>query len=302
MRQKVAVITINFNGLTDTLECLDSLQEAKKKLDFDVFVVHYQAEDNREKLNAHPIKPHIIPSNDNLGFAGFNNLALKTISLEDYTHVVLLNNDTTVQPNFLQPLLQALEDSHVAFASPKIYFYPGKEFHQGYAHEHKGNVLWYAGGIIDWQNMLLFHRGVDEVDRGQFDAQVEIDFATGCCMAFKTTLLDKVGFMPNDYFMYYEDAAWCQKAKKHALISVYVPESRIYHKNASSTGGSGSPFHHYYQTINRFRFAQEYAPLKTRLLLTKQHILQALAGNKQDRLLSLHALLKKNSPPPEVHD
>jgi GT2 family glycosyltransferase len=301
MRQKVAVITINFNGLADTLECLDSLQEAKKKADFDVIVVHYQAENDREKLNTHPITPLIIPSNENLGFAGFNNLALQSISPQNYSHVVLLNNDTTVDSNFLRPLLQALEDSSVAFASPKIYFYPGKEFHQDYPSQYMGKVLWYAGGVIDWQNMLLFHRGVDEVDRGQFDTLAKTDFATGCCMAFKTTLLDKVGFMPNDYFMYYEDAAWCQRARQRSLQSVYVPESNVFHKNASSTGGSGSPFHEYYQTINRFRFAQDFAPVKTRLLLIKHHLKQMLTGTKQERMRSLHAMLKKNSSTLAAH-
>jgi GT2 family glycosyltransferase len=297
MRQKVAVITINFNGLSDTLACLDSLSIAQKNHDFEVIVVHYAGKNDVDALKNHPLSPKVIESEVNLGFAGFNNLALTAIAQEAYSHIVLLNNDTTLDPNFLPPLLDALNDPSVAFASPKIYFYPHKEFHKGYPAEHLGKIIWYAGGVIDWQNLLLFHRGVDEVDRGQFDNLTETDFATGCCMAFTTKTLDKVGYMPNDYFMYYEDAAWSQKAKRRGLKSVYVPKAHVFHKNASSTGGSGSSFHEYYQTINRFRFAKAFAPLKTQLLLTKQHLMQLVQGNQKQRRLSLHTLLNKQALP-----
>lgn len=293
MRQKVAVITINFKGLSDTLECLDSLVKAQKYSNFDTVVVHYDDGSNSDELVNHQIAPKLILSTENLGFAGFNNLALKTLLSDDYSHFVLLNNDTTVSPTFLEPLVNALQDEKIAFVSPKIYFPPGKEFHSGYEQQNVGKIIWYAGGVIDWQNMLLFHRGVDEVDRGQFDKPIETDFATGCCVAFRRDVLDSVGFMPHDYFMYYEDAAWCRRVKQHSLKSVYEPRSHMYHKNASSTGGSGSSLHTYYQSINRFRFAMQFAPLKTKLVLIKQFLTKALTGNERERSISIHALLYK---------
>lgn len=269
MKQKVAVVLINYQdrALPNTLECLDSLTKLKTKHLSSVYIVNHDSASG--SLAQHPTLPKIIESKTNLGFAGHNNLGIKQALQDEQEYIILLNNDTRVDSGFVDPLMQTLQDPKVALVSPKIYFAPGHEFHQNYNKQQKGKVLWYAGGVIDWQNMLLFHRGVDEVDRGQFDEVVETDFATGCCVAFSRQTLDKISFMPEDYFMYLEDADWSMRAKQAGLKVLYQPHSAIWHKNAGSTGGSGSEFHNQYLTKNRLKFALKYAPLKTKLLVAK---------------------------------
>ena len=281
--KNVFVSILNFNGNKNTIECVESL----KKINISGFKLTILIIDNgsAEKLNLKndswgEIYLKIIRSEMNLGFSGGHNLGFKYIMTQNADYVIVLNNDTYVDRNFLQELIRVSDKNNKAgILVPKIYFAPGFEFHKDkYSKKEQGKVFWYAGGIMDWDNVIGHHRGVDEVDRGQFDQVEETELATGCCMMIKREVLDRVGLFDDKYYLYYEDSDLNVRTKKAGFKIVYIPKSVIFHKNAGSAGGSGSRLQDYYITRNRLLFGMRYAPLKAKIALIRESLKILLAG------------------------
>jgi len=293
MKPKTAVLVLHFRDNQHTIPCLDSLVDAYAVKPFATYVISIQSKNN-QVIKDHSVHPIIIETEQNDGFAWANNELMKAAFKDGHENVVLLNNDTTVKSDFLAPLEKALEDKTVGMVSPKIYFYPGNEFHHdSYTEDERGKVIWYMGGVFDWANVFASHWGVDEVDHGQWDKRIETDFASGCCVALTKKTVETVGFMDEQFFLYFEDADWCLTVKKHGLKIIIEPTSIIWHKNAGSTGGSGSPLQQYYQTRNRFYFGMKYAPLRTKLHLLKNTFTDLYNANPVIRQASRDAFLHR---------
>jgi GT2 family glycosyltransferase len=188
--------------------------------------------------------------------------------------VLILNNDITVDKNLLVGLTEvAEEDKKIGIVVPKIYFSKGSEYHKDrYTEKEKGHVFWYAGGLIDWDNMIASHRGVDEVDHGQYDRTEETEFATGCCMLLRVDVADNIRGFDERYFLYLEDLDLNMRVKSEGYTIVYAPKAYMWHQNAGSTGGSGSKLQDYFTTRNRLLFAHTYASLRTRFALFRENI------------------------------
>jgi GT2 family glycosyltransferase len=137
------------------------------------------------------------------------------------------------------------------------------------------------------------HRGVDEVDKGQYDVEKETDFSSGCCMGIKKEVFGKVGFLNERYFLYYEDNDYSQRVKEAGYKVIYTPKAVLWHKNAGSVGGSGSNLQDYYITRNRLLFGMTYASLKTKLALFKESIKFLLNGRKWQKKGVLDFYLRK---------
>jgi GT2 family glycosyltransferase len=289
MSKNAAIVIVNYSNTNDTLECLDSLAKVKTKARLMPVVVHYRENKGQQKILKHSLKPTVLVEKENLGFAGFNNLGIKRAVTEGAEVIVLLNNDTTVDHDFLDPLIEGLDDKSVALVSPKIYFYPGNETYK-YPKSNQGKVIWYGGGAIDWNNAYGFHKHVDEVDRGQADKAMTTDFATGCCLAFRSETYRQLEELPEEYFMYLEDVAWSVKAKELGLECYFEPRSKVWHKNAQSSGGTGSQLHLYYQTRNRIIFALKFAPLTTKLAILREAMGKFISPNEVERLAVIHGL------------
>ncbi|KKQ34533.1 MAG: putative glycosyltransferase [Microgenomates group bacterium GW2011_GWA2_37_6] len=146
-----------------------------------------------------------------------------------------------------------------------------------------GKVIWYAGGAIDWENVIGNHKGLDEVDKGQFDEDGETKMATGCCFLVKKEVLEKVGLYDDRYFLYFEDADFSERVKKAGFKIFYAPKSIIWHKNAQSSGGSGSSLQDYFTTRNRLIFGYTYAPMRTKIALFRQSLNLILKGRPWQR-------------------
>jgi GT2 family glycosyltransferase len=276
----IGIVILNFNGIYDTVECLESLSQVTMPKDCVMkIVVIDNASKERVKHQISSISEkykkmdvHVVENVENKGFTGGNNDGMKFLLDEGASYVVLLNNDTIVSPSFLSNLIQSSEKNPHAIVGPKIYFAPGFEYHDRYKKSEQGHVIWYAGGIIDWDNMYCSHRGVDEVDLGQYDKPGETPFVTGCCMLIPREVIEMVGYLNNNYFAYLEDVEYCLRALKHGFSLRYEPSSVIWHKNAQSSGKSGSNLHVYYQTRNRMMLGLHYAPVRTRLALLRESI------------------------------
>ena len=281
--KKVAIVTINFNGEKNTIECVDSLKKISSKEYFlNIYVVdnksprvestEYLAQ-NLPKIKIPNAKIELIKNTDNLGFAGGCNTGIERALSDTDDYILLLNNDTFVDKNLISELTRIAEsDKKIGIVAPKIYFAPGFEFHDKYKKSELGRVFWYAGGHMDWANVYGKHRGVDEVDSGQYDRTELTEFATGCCMLIKREVIEKVGILDYDYFLYYEENDFCQRVKRAGYTIMYAPKAFLWHKNAQSTGGSGSPLQDYFISRNRMLFGNRYAPFRTKLALFRESL------------------------------
>lgn len=264
----IAIVVLNYKGIAVTLACIESLRKIKAKdFNYKIIVVENNSQDGSSEELSQLKDIELIQNQQNLGFSGGMNTGIKFALSRNYDALVILNNDTYVDENFLQALNGSVKNADII--SPKIYFAPGYEFHKDrYKKAELGKVIWYAGGEIDWDNVIGVHIGVDEVDSGKYNKR-EISLATGCCMYVKTEVFKKIGLFDEKYFLYLEDMDFCVRAKKAGFKIIFEPKSIIWHKNASSAGGSGSKLQDYYFTRNRLRFAFKYAKLNTKIALLK---------------------------------
>lgn len=285
--KKVFIVILNYNGYKDTIELLGSLKKIKKDhFDLSVVVVDNSPEDPI-KINGNDFKDldlKAIYNNKNLGFSGGNNVGIKFALEKGADYVLLLNNDTYVDPEFIEQLLKVGEaETSAGIIVPKIYFAKGFEFHDKYKQTELGKVIWYAGGNIDWANVIGYHRGVDEVDKGQFEKIIDTEVASGCCLMIKREVLEKIKGYDDKYFLYYEDADFSKRAMENGYRILLAPKSLIWHKNAQSSGGSGSDLQDYYISRNRLIFGFKYAGIRARIALFKESIRLVFLGRPWQR-------------------
>lgn len=242
----VYVILVNWNGKADTLDCLDSLWRvdyARMK----VLVVDNGSSDG--SAQEIPVaNPHVelLALGRNLGFVGGNNAGI-TYSLDQGAeYVLLLNNDTTVSPDFLTRLVAAAESgSEVGVVGPVIYYHSQPE------------VIWSAGGRVDWQSGSTHMVGIGEREAGQFgSAPRKVDFISGCAMLIKAEALKQAGLLDASFFMYYEEVEWCVRFQRAGYTILHTPAAKIWHK-ISPEAREASPVVHYYMTRNRLIFLKK---------------------------------------------
>lgn len=293
--KKVVVVTINYNTDDDTHNLLKSLGEA----DTSGFALEIIVVDNGSAVPfvLHPKEKEsnviLLPSSSNTGFSGGNNIGITEALKRKADYVLLINNDTLVDSHMIKNLIAVLErDEKIGVVVPKIYFAKGHEFHKSrYKENELGRVFWYAGGSTDWDNVRSIHRGVDEVDEGQYDTSDEISFATGCCMMIKREVLENVGaqksepvqFFDERYFLYYEDADLSERIRNVGYDIFYVPDAILYHLNAASSGGAGNNLQDYFMTRNRMLFGMTYAPLRTKFALLRESVRLLLHGRNNQK-------------------
>jgi len=274
---QVAIIVLNWKQPKLTLETIDSILKIKNKsFKYQILLVDNGSPDDSveifKKKYSQNSKITTIETGSNLGYAGGNNFGIKYALKNKFDYCLLINNDVLVDPNFLEFLIQKAEDGY-KLTGPKIYFAPGYEYHSDwYSKREIGNVIWSAGGQMDWNNVYGSNIGVDEVDHGQFDhLNDHLDFLTGCCLLINNEVFQKIGFLDDKFFMYLEDVDFCQRALKAGFKMAYIPDSKIWHVNSGSSK-SGGDLHDYFITRNRLIFGFRYAKLRTKFALLRESI------------------------------
>ena len=297
---KIAVIILNYNGKEDTLTCLESLQKVVGDgyTTETIVVDNASGDDSVVEIQEKYPEVKLLINPQNLGFSEGNNVGIRHALTNQADYILLLNNDTTVDGYLFRELLVAEKTiDKSAVMGPKIYFSSGREFHKDrYKPEELGQVLWYAGGKIDWDNVIASHRGVDEVDRGQFNELGKTQFVTGCALFAPRVIFETVGLFDAKLYLYYEDVDFCKRAQKKGYDLYYIPGAKVWHKNAVSSGGSGSDLQVYYQTRNRLLIGMRYAPWKTKLALMREATLLLMSGTPTQRYAVGDFLRKKYGP------
>lgn len=244
----VYIVILNWNGKEHTLACLQSLEKIKYPRYVVVVVDNASSDGSAEYISRNFPWTKLIPNTINLRYAGGNNIGIDVAIANNADYILLLNNDTIVDENFLTELVNKSEsDPSIGMAGPKIYYYS----HQ--------NVIWFAGGGISWWSGWTYHNGIRKVDKGQFDKLEKVDYLTGCCLLVKREVIEKVGKLDESYFMYGEDVDWCVRASRAGFKLIYVPSSVIWHKVSASSGGNLSWFKNWNKLKSQIRLMCKYA-------------------------------------------
>jgi GT2 family glycosyltransferase len=246
---RVAIIVLTMNNYDDTKECLVSLQKVRYP-NFDVVVVdNGSVDDSYARLKREFPEVSMVASKENLGFAGGNNLGIEHALRCDPDYMVLLNNDTFVDPYFLNNLVQ------VAESDPRIGILGAKIF---YASEPQ--KIWYAGGSVKYLRGLCLHLGQDRMDQdGEFSRVADTEFVTGCLMMVRSSILSKIGLLDDRLFLYWEDTDFSMRVQKAGFRCVFVPTAHAWHK-ISRTSGERSPLTLYYTTRNHLIWVKGHVP------------------------------------------
>ena len=294
--KKICIIIVNWNRKKDTLTCLESLGKISRgKHTVEIVVVDNASSDGTAEAVVEKFPDvTVLASKTNDGFTGGNNRGMRYAMRHGADFIWLLNNDTMVHKNVLLGLLDALKHRAVGLAGSKIYFAPGYEFHHDrYRSGERGRVIWYAGGLVDWANMYASHRGVDEVDEGQYDTPSDTQFITGCSLMIKREVIQSIGYLDDRYFLYLEDLDYSLRARDAGFRLVYSPASVLWHINAGSTGKPGHGLHQYYLTRNRLLVGMRYAPLRTKTALVREAFRFIVSGPPVLRRAVLDFFLRK---------
>jgi GT2 family glycosyltransferase len=243
----ISIIALNWNATAVTCEFLRSVRETEIDESIEVIVVDNASnEDPTAPCEAALPGVRIVRNSSNLGFSGGNNAGIRAARGE---YFFIVNNDTEFTPGLLTGLLEIFrEHSDAGIACPKFQYYFSK------------GTIEYAGynsvNMLTGRNSMI---GSREKDQGQYDVAGVTHYAHGGAMLVPRKVVEEVGLMPEEFFLYYEELDWSEQMKKKGYRIYYQPRSLIYHKESMTTGKS-SPLKTFYLTRNRLLFMRRNAP------------------------------------------
>lgn len=225
---RAAVILLNWNQKEMTLACLRSLAGVDYPSFFTVLVDNASEDGSVEAVEADFPQVTVIRNDRNLGVAGGRNVGLRHVLEQGADYLLLLDNDTEVDPAFLREMVRAGEEEPKAgILTGKIYFHDRPE------------VIWCAGGTLDLYRCDFRLTGHGEADQGQHDTLCDVDHVAGCCQMITRPALDAVGLLDDRFSPYFcEDTDWCARVIKAGFRVLYVPRARLWHHVVKKTSVS----------------------------------------------------------------
>lgn len=224
---RVAVVVLTWNGKALTLACVESLLSLEYDA-ADIIVVDNGSTDGTAEAvrRTYGDRVTIVENPGNLGFSRGNNIGIRRALERGADLVLLLNNDTTVDPALVRCLVGVIRSAdEIGIVGPKIYYASPPD------------RIWFAGGEISLGRGVSRHIGIREKDRGQHDAVRDVHYVTGCALMAKREVFDAIGDLDPVFAAYYEDADFCMRARRAGFRVVYVPSGKVWHKISASTGG-----------------------------------------------------------------
>lgn len=235
---KIAIIIVNWKQYQLTKLCLYSLQKIKYD-NYQIILIDNESNPKElKKIKNQFDKIITFPNQKNLGFTGANNIGIEYAIKNDFEYVMLINNDTEVEKNFINPLIELLEkNQNFGAAQPLILNYYNR------------NKVWSAGGFL---NKFFGYTYVIKSPEG---IKKNIDWITGCCFFLRTDVIKKIGLLDENFFAYYEDVDWSIRIKNAGYDLAFVKSSVVYHHGSKSSKnesneGTLSPFVHYLNIRN----------------------------------------------------
>lgn len=255
-QNKIAVILVNWNSFIVTNDCIYSLKKATYP-HFDIIVIDNGSEDGSGDLLLEN-NPHIIllKSLTNRGYTGGNNLGFEYSIRNGYTYSMLLNNDTFVEVDFLEPLVNYMDlHPNTGVIQSKIYF------------NHNRKILWSGGSFYNQFWGFAYTSGLFKKTSRKYEQIRKVDWVTGCSFFTRNEILKKSGLLAENMFIYSEDVDLSFRIGKLGFDLIYHPDSIIYHIAGASgksknKGKEGylSPKVHYLNIRNRIWLIKKHTP------------------------------------------
>lgn len=242
---RVAIVTVNYNGA----EFIEDFARSVAAIDypaFRLFAVDCASRDGSpEMLERAYADATLIRSDENLGFTGGNNLALRHAREWDADYVLFLNNDTVVPPDFLATLVSRADERTMVVPKIRYLFDPA--------------IISTHAGDFDWTRGVFRHTHHGRADGPATSVPRELQTASMCCMLAPVGVFERVGMMDETYFMYYEDTDFVERARAAGFRLIYEPDAVIDHRESGSSGGGWyTPFKAYYATRNRLHLMKQH--------------------------------------------
>ena len=241
----IGVVIVNYNGARYQNDALRTIYASTYR-DIEVIVVDSASRDDSVALAKKEFpQAHYLPQPENVGVAKGNNIGIKyAVDVLDTEYVLLINNDIELDADAFAELMAKANENTVTV--PKIYYYDPQD------------MLWFAGGEMYWNKGESGHIGNFETDHGQYDRERVIGYAPTCCMLLHRSIFEKIGYIDETLFMYFDDTDLCVRLNDAGFRLLYVPTARMWHKVSSSGGGMDSKVYVYYNSRNKFYFMEKY--------------------------------------------
>lgn len=264
-KTKIGAVTVTYNSEA-VIDGFMSSMLAQSHTNFVLYVVDNASSDRTLSKLAECRDPRlrVISNVENLGFADGSNIGVRAALDDDCDSILLINNDTEFESQLIEKLYHALFDYECDMAAPKILYH------------HDPRLIWSAGGGFNqWRGWGGFHRGLNQIDQGQFDDVRLVRHAPACCLLMHKSVFERIGLMDSAYFVYLDDTDFCYRATRAGLRILYLPSATLLHKASSLTGGSESEFSVRYRTRNQIYFMLKHLGLlRTAFYLPAYHALQ----------------------------
>jgi len=229
MTTYIKILILNWNGKHLLKPCLDSVT-AIDYPNYSVMVIDNGSVDDSVKVvNENFPNVDILELKNNYGFAGGYNRCFTRLKDEYSGFILLLNNDTVVDPDILNSFIQAKEK----YGDNNIY--GGKIFYHN-----NPEVIWYAGGNVNLKYFKISHRGIRQTDSVEYSKHMQTDYITGCCQFTSMEVINQLNGFDERFNMYGEDVDLCLRAKKVGIQCYYWPDAKLWHHISSSLGGEFS--------------------------------------------------------------
>lgn len=244
----IAIILVNYNGFDDSVACVRSILSSEYT-NYRIILVDNGSRDQEKILRNEFLNTNadIVISEKNLGFSGGNNIGIQYAQEKyDPEYFLLLNNDTVIVENTLSNLMSHSNlVEKTGLVTGKIYYYSNPE------------TTWYAGGIFNFNTGIADQPLLGTGETYSKNGCVEVTFATGCVMLLHKSVIDEVGLLDEEYFLYAEDTDYCCRIMQAGYKLIYVPSAVIYHKVSASTGNQSS-LQQYYMMRNNCYIIKKY--------------------------------------------
>ncbi len=246
---EVGVVGVNWKQPSLTAECVRSIEKSENARISVIVVDNGSGDDSLKLLKENCPRALLLENEHNLGYAGGCNRGIQEALRQGCAFVFLLNNDAVVAPNTVALLLEHMEGKpDIGICGPMIMW-----------HDRQG-LIQILGARFSPKTGLFHAVGVNEKDVGQYKGPIEFDMVSGCALMIRREVFERIGQFDERFFCYFEEADLCFRARKAGYKVIAVPQSKVFHKNAFSSGGASSPSRIYYSVRNHLLFLEKNEP------------------------------------------
>ena len=245
----VIFVVLNFNRREDTLQCISSLAQNTYKNQKIILLDNSSTDGSVKAVEARFPEVQIIRLQQNLGYAGNNNVGIDEAMRQGAEWIFVLNEDTVLAPDCVAQLVSVGEgDPTIGIVGPMVY------------HHDEPEIIQSAGGKMD-KYFRAEHLGQNQVDRGQYPQPHLVEWISGCGIMVRRAVIDQIGTIDARFFYYAEEFEWCIRASEVGWKIVHIPQAKLWHKGVQRNYHP-KPSLMYYFTRNRLLLLSKHrAPL-----------------------------------------